>query len=248
MDLRELNTERLDFQRHPWEIIRLEFVVAALEKIFKNKTAPLNILDIGCGDLYVSKGISSYFSDGKIVSVDTAYNSCFDLPKIHVVNSLEKIPKRIYSLVLLLDVLEHIEDDRGFLENLIKQYASLDTFFLITVPLHPFLFSEHDVNLGHKRRYTYSELMLQLQSAGLKIIDSGNMFSSLFIFRIMQLIFGKVYTKLRPGYRGSSFADVASWNHSDTLTNLTNWLLRVDIKYTNKLPGLSGYALAMPRR
>lgn len=247
MDVKERNLNDANFKRHPWEIIRLEFVFNVLKKNYKNRELPLNILDVGGGDLYVSKGISDYFPDSKVVSVDTAYDHCFDLPKILVVNSIEKIPCETYSLVLLLDILEHIEDDKGFLNYIIKHYASSDTFFLITVPLHPFLFSEHDVNLGHKRRYTYGELMLQLQSAGLKIIDSGNMFSSLFIFRIMQLIFGKVYTKLRPGYRGSSFADVSSWNHSDTLTNLTNWLLRVDIKYTNKLPGLSGYALAMPR-
>src|SRR5208337_1627345 len=210
MDVKERNSNDPNFKRHPWEIIRLEFVLNILKRIYKNRKLPVNILDVGGGDLYVATGISGFFPDCKVVSVDTAYENCFDLPKIRTVNSIEKIPCETYSLVLLLDVLEHVEDDKGFLKHIIKHYASPDTFILITVPLHPFLFSEHDVNLGHKRRYTCGELIQQLQGAGLEIIDSGNLFSSLFFFRTMQLIFGKVYTKLRPGYRGSLFADVSN--------------------------------------
>lgn len=245
MDLREQkNIARAGFQRHPWEIVRLEFVLDILRKIYGNRPAPSCILDVGCGDLYISKAISDYFPHSEIVSVDTAYHTCLSLENINVVNSLEQVPKETYPLILLLDVLEHIEDDREFLKNLIQRFSSPDTLFLITVPLHSFLFSEHDIKLAHKRRYNYNKLLLQIQKERLDIIRSGNLFSSLLLFRILQVICGKLLIKLRPGRKGASFTDVAAWNHSILLTAMVKWLLRFDIKYANRLPGLSGYVVA----
>lgn len=61
------------------------------------------------------------------------------------------------DLVLLCDVLEHIEDDVGFLSSLIAMMrpgASL----LLTVPADPRLWSPHDEVYEHFRRYTRSTL------------------------------------------------------------------------------------------
>jgi len=245
MDIKEqkrINAK--EFHRHPWEMIRLEFIINILKNVYRNNSFPSSILDIGAGDLYISELLSNYFLSSKIVSVDTAYEHCFDSGRVHVVNSMDSVPNDRYSLILLLDVLEHIDDDVGFLSSLVKRFSSSNTIFLIAVPLHPSLFSEHDINLGHRRRYTYSELLSRMEETGLNIINSGNLFSSLFIFRMLQVIFGKVFRKLRPGYKGSSFADVAAWNHSALLTTIVRTLLRFDVKIANKLPGLSGYVLA----
>jgi SAM-dependent methyltransferase len=59
--------------------------------------------------------------------------------------------------VILADVLEHIEDDGIFLREII-QYLKLGAALLITVPAHGYLWSEHDVILGHKRRYSVRNL------------------------------------------------------------------------------------------
>jgi SAM-dependent methyltransferase len=61
------------------------------------------------------------------------------------------------DLVLLCDVLEHVEDDRELLVWLVttmKEGAHL----LITVPADPRLWSPHDVVYGHYRRYTRDSL------------------------------------------------------------------------------------------
>jgi hypothetical protein len=145
-------------------------------------------------------------------------------------------------LILLLDVLEHI--DKGFVTNLIQSYASPGTLFLITVPLYPFLYSEHDINLGHKRRHAYAELQRLMRNEGLHIVRSGYLFSSLLIIRLLQLLAGKVYSRLKPGRKGSSFADVTAWNHSPFMTKIVKGFLYLDVKYANRFPGLSGYVLA----
>jgi SAM-dependent methyltransferase len=61
------------------------------------------------------------------------------------------------DLVLLCDVLEHIQDDHGFLgalASLMREGAHL----LMTVPAEPRLWSPHDEVYGHYRRYTRETL------------------------------------------------------------------------------------------
>jgi hypothetical protein len=60
-------------------------------------------------------------------------------------------------LFLLTDVLEHIEDDRATLGELVSA-ASPGCCFLLTVPADPSLWSEHDESFGHYRRYDVARL------------------------------------------------------------------------------------------
>jgi hypothetical protein len=60
-----------------------------------------------------------------------------------------------FDLIAMFDVLEHIEDDRGALCTCREH---LDGCLVLTVPTFPFLWSEHDRRLHHKRRYTKRSL------------------------------------------------------------------------------------------
>ena len=55
-------------------------------------------------------------------------------------------------LVMLTDVLEHVADDFALLSELLAA-AHSGTYFLITVPADPGLWTEHDIAFGHYRRY-----------------------------------------------------------------------------------------------
>jgi SAM-dependent methyltransferase len=65
------------------------------------------------------------------------------------------------DLVLLCDVLEHIEDDEGFLRALVSLMKP-GAHLLLTVPADPRLWSPHDEVYGHYRRYTRSTLAATL--------------------------------------------------------------------------------------
>lgn len=65
----------------------------------------------------------------------------------------------------LFDVLEHIEDDRGFLRTLHAALAPGGRAYL-TVPAFPLLWSAEDVQAGHFRRYTMGSLSRVLRDAG----------------------------------------------------------------------------------
>ncbi len=82
--------------------------------------------------------------------------------------------------VTMLDVLEHIEDDRSFLVELhdnMKSGANL----LITVPCHPVLFSDWDEKLGHFRRYNKKSLRKVVEDAGFVVESTVFMFPELLI-------------------------------------------------------------------
>ena len=70
-----------------------------------------------------------------------------------------------YDLIALLDVLEHIEDDHGTLEFL-KSKLAPDGKLLLAVPAMPWLWSAHDEEHHHKRRYTLGSLESVVRGAG----------------------------------------------------------------------------------
>lgn len=73
-----------------------------------------------------------------------------------------------YDLVALFDVLEHIEDD-GELLLRVRHAISTGGRLLVTVPAYAWLWSEHDTENHHYRRYTKTSLIEALATAGYRI-------------------------------------------------------------------------------
>jgi hypothetical protein len=80
--------------------------------------------------------------------------------------------------VTLLDVLEHQEDDRGFLEELARKMPP-SSMLLLTVPAMPSLWSDWDVVLGHYRRYTKESLRKVVASLPLEMEEVSYIFPEL---------------------------------------------------------------------
>jgi Methyltransferase domain len=59
-------------------------------------------------------------------------------------------------LVLMTDVLEHVPDDYALLSELLAAVQP-GTYFLLTVPADPALWSPHDESFGHYRRYRLTD-------------------------------------------------------------------------------------------
>jgi SAM-dependent methyltransferase len=75
------------------------------------------------------------------------------------------------DLVLMIDVLEHVPDDAALVSEYVAS-AAPGTRFLATVPAFSWLWSGHDVFLGHYRRYTVSQIERALADGGLHV-DGG---------------------------------------------------------------------------
>jgi hypothetical protein len=259
MDLkeRELIPKEI-LTRHPWELARLEVVSDLIEHKIKTGKAGV-ILDVGCGDIFLIQSLSERYPDVKMVGVDSGFTVEM-ISEYHRTNSNKNI--RLYksvedasmvieeevSLVLLLDVIEHIEDDSNFLSSIIDHtFITKKTLFVITVPAYQCLFSSHDIFLGHYRRYNKKSLANCIDMAGLEKIKSGYFFFTLVPLRFFQMVKEKIF---KPGNISTG---VVGWRgekvKSAFIKNLLLWDFFLS-KYLSKigisLPGLSCYALCRP--
>ena len=89
--------------------------------------------------------------------------------KQDITNSMqEELKINDFDTIVCLNVLEHIENDRGALIN-IHALMKEDARLIITVPALPFLMGSLDFAHGHYRRYTKSGLLDLLKSTGFSV-------------------------------------------------------------------------------
>jgi SAM-dependent methyltransferase len=81
--------------------------------------------------------------------------------------SLEALPfpDGEFDLAVCLDVLEHLDDDRGALAEL-RRVVRAGGALVVTVPAHPRLWSRHDEANHHRRRYTRPTLRAAAEAGG----------------------------------------------------------------------------------
>jgi SAM-dependent methyltransferase len=78
------------------------------------------------------------------------------------------MPDSQFDLAVSYDVLEHIEDDAGVAEEMMRVLKPGGRV-LIAVPADPRLWSEHDDAVSHLRRYTRESLTTLFEDAGFTI-------------------------------------------------------------------------------
>jgi len=83
------------------------------------------------------------------------------------------------DLLLFMDVLEHIEDDASLLRQYVAA-APVGSHVLISVPAFGFLWSGHDIFLGHYRRYTLPQVNALAKQANLNVVRSSYYFAGVF--------------------------------------------------------------------
>jgi SAM-dependent methyltransferase len=126
------------------------------------------LLDAGCG---TGRNLVEFGSLGSTAGVDPsadAVSFCQDRGLEDVRRAgIEDLPFGAdeFDLVLACDVLEHVEDDIGALVEL-RRVTSPGGTLLITVPAYPWMWTEHDVQLHHVRRYTLRVLRARVRAAG----------------------------------------------------------------------------------
>ena len=160
MDLIETSD---NVNRHPWELSRTQKVISKLKKLGIKG----NVLDIGCGDSYFDKRLAEAVPDVTVYGVDIFLTDEIHSERVHAVNSLEKLPDVRFDFILMMDVIEHIEDDIGYVKDIVNKLKDEGTVF-ITVPAFMSLYSLHDKELRHFRRYNHKQLRAVTEAAGLE--------------------------------------------------------------------------------
>lgn len=78
------------------------------------------------------------------------------------------LPKDEYDTALLINVLEHLQDDRAAVRKA-RSELRMDGTLVIFVPAFSLLMSDLDRRLGHYRRYTTASLRKLLEGAGFTV-------------------------------------------------------------------------------
>lgn len=242
MDLKEV--PKINFERHPWEIARLEFFKKIMVKNIKNREI-YNILDVGAGDSWFSQEILSIFSKRTII---ICFDSSYDEIPTYKNNNIffsKILPNQIFQAAFLMDVLEHVNDDESFLMSVLERVEK-NGIVLICVPAWNCLMSNHDHALGHYRRYNPQKAKQLLVNSGLQILKSGGLFH--WPLAVRALIYLK--EKVQKPSKISNFT--LEWKMGKMFSITVQNLLFMDnclsLFFSNRnfnLPGLSWWALCI---
>ncbi|MDR3124501.1 MAG: class I SAM-dependent methyltransferase [Endomicrobium sp.] len=222
--------------QHPWKLSREECVLNVLKK--RNLH---NVADIGVNDMFYTKKVKD-FADGNVYGVDIFFPEDGMMKSgINCINDVKKLAENELDCVIMMDVLEHIQDDMSFFNIVVNKLKPGGTI-LITVPAYQFLFSAHDVKSQHYRRYDRKQLLKLLQRDDLKIEKIHYFYTSLFLIRLLNVILKK------DNFKGNE--DKWSYSQKHIITVSVKAILNIDI-FINKifdkifihLPGLSLLAI-----
>lgn len=160
-------------EEHWWFLGRRAVLRSVLRAAFRGEG--LRLAEIGCGGGSLLRTAGEV---GEVVGIESdpeflraARERGFPVLSGALPDRLP-LPEESCDGVLLFDVLEHIEDDRAALRaaaRLLKPGGLV----VATVPAYPWLWSAHDVVLGHRRRYTRAGLRRLAREAGLLPVRSS---------------------------------------------------------------------------
>ncbi len=143
-------------ERHWWFLGRRTIVRRLLERVVPPRQGAL-VIDVGCGTGANLAALSSSYRclglDESERAIDLARARFAGVEFAQETNVASRVGAfETASAVLLMDVLEHVEDDFWLLSEILA-LLSPGAHVLITVPADPSLWSEHDESFGHFRRY-----------------------------------------------------------------------------------------------
>jgi SAM-dependent methyltransferase len=165
---------------HWWYRARRDVLARLIERSIALPPDP-RILEVGCGTghnlpmLQRFGRVDATEIDGfaRVIASKRLGHAVVDA----ALPALPGVPERSYDLVAILDVLEHVEEDRAALVSMARKLKPGGRI-LLTVPAHPWMWSAHDEVNHHKRRYTKRSFRAAVADAGLKL-DMLTYFNSL---------------------------------------------------------------------
>jgi SAM-dependent methyltransferase len=188
---------------HWWFRGRLAVILGAVERLAPPRRR-LRLLELGCGSGTVLAALAAF---GEAVGMEcdpvlraAARGAGLDVRAGTLPADLVVDPGWA-DVVLLLDVLEHLDDEAAALATAGRALAP-GGLLVTTVPACPWLWSGHDERLGHRRRYTPAALRRVLERAGFGVLHltyfNALLFPMVVLARAWKRIAGDTGHDLRP--------------------------------------------------
>jgi SAM-dependent methyltransferase len=168
------------------------------------------ILEFGAGKgEFTRRMINRKNIDLLAVETDQSYIKNLSLT-VQVFSSIDDVPGKL-DCIYLIDVLEHLENDRQFLKSFFEKLINNGRLF-VYVPARKELLSSLDKKLGHYRRYSKTELLNKITDAGFTVE----------VIRYHEILgyFASLFNKWFLG--GSGLNKTTVWLYDRILVPLTN--------------------------
>lgn len=157
MDARQYEAHAAHEDVHWWFLARRTILRDIITHLLAGEKGRPLVVDVGCGTGGTVAALAGRYD---VLGVEPAAEAVAIARRRHPGCAFVEgtAPQAVAArmaearVVLLTDVLEHVADDAGLLESLVRGCRP-DTWFVVTVPADMRLWSGHDEVLGHFRRY-----------------------------------------------------------------------------------------------
>lgn len=157
-------------RRHPWWLARAKLALAVLRQ--NGIQAPASIMDVGCGWGVNLQALETAGYNVTGLDISPQILKLIDQPHRRLIEAdLNQLPVdkiKPADALLALDVIEHLDDDRGALRHL-SQLVRPGGLAVVSVPALPELFSDFDRIQAHRRRYVPETLRAAFEGSGFDI-------------------------------------------------------------------------------
>jgi len=172
------------YERHWWWRAREEMLVDEVRRRLP-ESANLAILDVGCGDALFFDRLRQF---GEVEGIESA-------PELVDPNGPNRAritvapfdasfqPGKNYDLILILDVLEHLDVPEQALRRALALLKP-GGIVVVTVPAFRMLWTHHDRLNQHRTRFTKGSFDRLAKSSGMKIVASRYFFAWLFAAKL----------------------------------------------------------------
>jgi len=215
--------------RHFWFVCRNELLFEMMRKTAAGGTHKSYALEVGCGTGNVLRFLAKACANSTVIGMDMwaeglrharKRTSCALLQA-----DLRQAPfARLFDVIGMFDVLEHLPDDAGALRDVHALLAPGGSV-LITVPAHQYLWSYFDEAGHHCRRYELRQLRDVLVSAGFQVE---------FLTQFMASIFPLVWVGRRFRNRGKEQAATGAAAGELRIIPGVNSVLKMLIRLENR--------------
>lgn len=161
--------------RHFWFRARNDVIRAVLAQVEPTLPPGYRVLEVGCGTGNTLRVVDAACRRGTVIGLDLQRDALVyardRVGSVVVQGDIAHAPFRAsarFDLIVMFDVLEHIENDRAALAT-VHEWLAPDGVLLLTVPAGPELWSAFDTAAQHYRRYNPGHLSSKLSEAGFSV-------------------------------------------------------------------------------
>ena len=180
-DLTRFHEETAGDGSHPIDVASRRRARAALKRHLRGDPAGTVLLEAGCSSGYLLRELMHDWPDSLVIGSDylpgplhALADRLPDLPLLRFDLVRCPLPSSSIDGIVLLNVLEHIEDHRGAVEQ-VARLLKPGGVAVLEVPAGPGLYDIYDRYLHHFRRYRLAELRQLVTGAGLTMVEQSHL-------------------------------------------------------------------------